>query len=98
MLFSHHLARYLFFLTGVTFIRSRMRSKSVVSAKIVELVSRKIQHTCDNPIRPLDDYMITSPSSASSLYVYYRTISLRCHIRGLLDNDIDGLKRFWKAV
>jgi hypothetical protein len=75
-----------------------MRSKSVVSAKIVELVSRQIQHTCDNPIRPLDDHMIASPSSSSALYVYYRTISLRCHMRGLLDNGIYGIKRCLKAM
>jgi hypothetical protein len=75
-----------------------MRSKSIVFAKIVELVSRKIQHACDNPIRPLDDYMIASPSSASALYVDYRTISLRCHIRGLLDNGIYGLERLLKAM
>jgi hypothetical protein len=85
-------------LTGVTFIHSRMRSKSVVSAKIVELVSRQITHACDNPIRPLDDHMIASPSSASALYVYYRTISLRCHMRGLLDNGIYGVERFLKAM
>jgi hypothetical protein len=75
-----------------------MRSKSVVSAKVVELVSRKIQQTCDNPIHPLDDHMIASPSSASALYVYYRTISLRCHMRGLLDNGIYGVERFLKAM
>lgn len=75
-----------------------MRSKSVVSAKIVEFVSRKIQHTCDNPVHPLDDYMITSPSSASALYVNYCTISLRCHMRGLLDNGIYGLERLLKAM
>ena len=75
-----------------------MRSKSVVSAKVIELVSRKIQHACDNPIRPLDDYVIASPSSASPPYVYYRTISLRCHMRGLFDNGIYGLERLLKAM
>jgi hypothetical protein len=75
-----------------------MRSKSAISAKIVELVSRQITHACDNPIRPLDDHMIASPSSASALYVYYRTISLRCHMRGLLDNGIYGIESFLKAV
>jgi hypothetical protein len=75
-----------------------MRSKSVVSAKVVELVSRQIMHTCDDPIRPLDDHMIASPSSSSAPYVYYRTISLSCHMRGMLDNGIYGVKRFLKAV
>ena len=75
-----------------------MRIKSVVSAKIVELVSRQITHACDNPIRPLDDHMIASPSSSSALYVYYRTISLRCHMRGLLDDGIYGIKRFLKPM
>ena len=75
-----------------------MRIKSVVSAKIVELVSRQITHACDNPIRPLDDHMIASPSSSSALYVYYRTISLRCHIRGLLDNGIYSVERCLKAM
>jgi hypothetical protein len=75
-----------------------MRSKSVVSAKVVELVSRQITHACDNPIRPLDDHMIASPSSSSALYVYYRTISLRCHMRGMLDNGIYGVERFLKAM
>jgi len=75
-----------------------MRSKSVVSAKIVELVSRQIQHTCDNPIRTLDDHMIASPSPTSALHVDYRTISLCCHMRGLLDNGIYSLKRFLKAM
>ena len=75
-----------------------MRIKSVVSAKLVELVSRKITHACDNPIRPLDDYMIASPSSSSALYVYYRTIRLRCHMRSLLDNSIYGVERFLKAM
>jgi hypothetical protein len=75
-----------------------MRSKSVVSAKIVELVSRQITHACDNPIRPIDDHMIASPSSSSALYVYYRTISLRCHMRGMLDNSIYGVERFLKAM
>jgi hypothetical protein len=65
-----------------------MRSKSIVSAQLVKLMSRQITHTCDNPIRPLNDHMIASPSSASALYVYYRTISRRCHMRGLLDNGI----------
>ena len=98
MLFSYHVPRYLFSLTGVTFISSRMRSKSVVSAKLVELVSRQITHASDNPIRPLDDYMIASSSSSSALYIYYRTISLRCHMRGLLDNGIYGVERCLKAM
>jgi hypothetical protein len=75
-----------------------MRNKSVVSAKLVELVSRQIPHACDNPIHPLDNHMIASPSSASALYVYYRTISLRCHMRGLLDNGIYGVERGLKAM
>jgi hypothetical protein len=75
-----------------------MRVKSVVSAKIVDLVSRKITHACDNPVRPLDDHMIASPSSASALYVYYRTISLRCHMCGLLDNGIYGVERLLEAM
>ena len=75
-----------------------MRSKSVVSAKLVELVSRQITHACDNSIGALDDYMIASPSSSSALYVYYRTISLRCHMRGMLDNGIYGVERFLKAM
>ena len=41
---------------------------------------------------------IASPSSASALYVYYRTISLRCHMRGLLDNGIYGVERCLKAM
>jgi hypothetical protein len=75
-----------------------MRSKSVVSAKLIELVSRQITHACDNSIRALDDHMIASPPSASALYVYYRTISLRCHMRGLLDNGIYGIERCLKAM
>ena len=42
--------------------------------------------------------MIASPSSASALYVYYRTISLRCHMCGLLDNGIYGVERFLEAM
>jgi hypothetical protein len=42
--------------------------------------------------------MVASPSSASTLYVYYRTISLCCHMRGLLDNGIYGLERFSKTM
>jgi hypothetical protein len=75
-----------------------MRSESVVSAKIVELVSRQITHAYDNPIHPFDDHMIASPSSCSALYVDYRTIGLCCHMRGMLDNGIYGVERFLKAM
>jgi hypothetical protein len=75
-----------------------MRLKSVVSAKIVQLVSGKIEHSCDNPVFTYYDNIIVSPSSASSLDVHYSTISLGCNMHGMINNVIYDLEWFSKAV
>lgn len=75
-----------------------MRIKSVVLTKIVEFLSGKIQHACDNPVLTLDDNIIASPSSASSLNVHGSTISLRCHMRSIVDNVIHCLEWCLQAV
>ena len=75
-----------------------MRIKSVVSAKIVQLVSGQIEHSCDNPLFTLYDNIVVSPSSASSLDVHCSTISLGCNPRGMIDNVIYDLEWFSKTV
>ena len=75
-----------------------MRIKSVVSAKIVQLVSGKIEHSCDNPVFTFYDNIIVSPSSASSLDIHYSTISLGCDTHSMINDVIYDLEWFAKAV
>jgi hypothetical protein len=75
-----------------------MRIKSVVSAKIVQLVSGKIEHSCDNPVFTFYDNIIVSPSSASWLDIHYSTISLGCNTHGMINDVIYDPEWFAKAV
>lgn len=75
-----------------------MRIKSVVSAKIVQFVSGKIEHACDNSARTFYDNITDSPSSSSSLDVHCRAISLGCNTRDMIDNVIYAIAWFSKAM
>src|SRR5882724_3079816 len=72
--------------------------KSVVSAKIVQLMSGQIEHACDNPVFTFYNNIIISPSSAGSLDIHCGTISLGCNTHGMINNVIYDLKWFAKAV
>jgi len=75
-----------------------MRIKSVVSARIVQLVSGKIEYACDNSVLALYDNMIVSSSSSSSLDVHRSAISLGRNMRGMIDNVIYDIEWFSKAM
>ncbi len=75
-----------------------MRIKSIVSAKIVQFVSGKIEHACDNPVLTFYDHIIVSSSSSSALDVRCSAISLGCNTRGMIDNVIYAIEWFSKAM